>query len=91
MAIMSMMVLCNADAIIEYDGRRSGLSSAPLDMEYDNSSTASSSPKHRLSILLNHVLVARYFRPCSKLLHITPRVIRPSACLALPLTGGHVS
>ena len=36
--IISMMVLCNANAIIEYDRRRSGLSSAPLDMEYDNSS-----------------------------------------------------
>ena len=33
-----MMVLCNDIAIIEYDGRRSGLPSAPLDMEYDNNS-----------------------------------------------------
>ena len=31
-----MMVLCNANAIIEYDRRRSGLPSAPLDMDYDN-------------------------------------------------------
>jgi len=37
--ITSMMVLCNANVIIEYDGRRSAwLSSAPLGMEYDNSS-----------------------------------------------------
>ena len=33
-----MMVLCNATVIIEYDGRRSGLSSAPLDIKYDNNS-----------------------------------------------------
>ena len=33
-----MMVLCYASAIVEYDRRRSGLSSAPLDMEYDNNS-----------------------------------------------------
>ena len=34
---ISTMVLCRANASIEYDRRRSGLSSAPLDMEYDNS------------------------------------------------------
>ena len=33
-----MMVLCNANVIIEDNGRRSGLPSAPLDVEYDNSS-----------------------------------------------------
>jgi len=34
-----MVVLCNANVIIEYDRRkRSGLPSAPLDMKYDNSS-----------------------------------------------------
>ena len=32
------MVLCNANAIIEYNIRRSGLPRAPLDMEYDNDS-----------------------------------------------------
>ena len=32
--IISVTVLCNADVVIEYDRRRSGLSSAPLDMEY---------------------------------------------------------
>jgi len=31
-----MMVLCNANAIIEYARRGSGLPSAPLDMEHDN-------------------------------------------------------
>ena len=31
-----MMVLCDANAIIEYDTRRSVLSNAPLDTEYDN-------------------------------------------------------
>jgi len=34
-----MLVLCSANAIIEYDRRRSKLSIAPLDMEYDNNST----------------------------------------------------
>ena len=38
MVIISMMVMCTAIAIIEYDGRISGLPNAPLDMEYDNSS-----------------------------------------------------
>ena len=34
--IISMMVLCNVIVIIDYDRRRrSGLSSAPLDIEYD--------------------------------------------------------
>ena len=31
-----MMVLCNDIAIIEYDGRGSGLSSAPVVMEHDD-------------------------------------------------------
>ena len=31
-----MMVLCNANVSTEYDKRRSGLSSTPLDMKYDN-------------------------------------------------------
>ena len=35
--IISIMVLCNASNIVEYDRRRSGLSNAALDhnMEYD--------------------------------------------------------
>jgi len=42
MVIISMMVLCNVTIehralSMEYDRRSSGLSSAPLDMEYDNS------------------------------------------------------
>ena len=37
--IISMMVMCNDIVIIiEYNRRRSGLPSAPLDMEYDNNS-----------------------------------------------------
>ena len=36
---MSMMLMWHASDIIEYDRRRSGLSSAPLDMEYDNNRT----------------------------------------------------
>ena len=39
-----MMVMCNANAIIEYDRRRSGLPNASLDMEYDNSTTEEYSP-----------------------------------------------
>jgi len=31
--IISMMMLCNANAIIEYDRRRPGLSNAPLYMK----------------------------------------------------------
>ena len=38
MVTISMMALWNTNAIIEYDRRRSGLSSAPLDMEQDNNS-----------------------------------------------------
>jgi len=34
---MSMMVLRNASILVEYDRSRSGLSSAPLNMEYDSS------------------------------------------------------
>ena len=33
-----MMVLCSAGDVIEYDGRRSGLPSAQLDMEHDANS-----------------------------------------------------
>ena len=36
--IISMMVLCDVIDSIEYDRRRSGLSSAPVDIEYDNNS-----------------------------------------------------
>ena len=39
MVIISMMLLCDANAIIEYDRRRPGLPSAPLDIEYDCNST----------------------------------------------------
>ena len=45
-----MLVLCNARVIIEYDGRRLGLSSAPVDMEHENNrieeSTNRNSSKH---------------------------------------------
>mgnify|MGYP006081761189 CR=1 FL=1 len=34
-----MMVLCSANAIIKHDREKSGLPSAPLDMEYDNNIT----------------------------------------------------
>ena len=32
--IISMMLMCNAKAVVEYDGRRSRLSNAPLDMDW---------------------------------------------------------
>ena len=44
--IISMMVLCNANAIIEYGRRRSGLPSAPLVMGYGNNSIEQYSSKH---------------------------------------------
>ena len=38
MVIISMVVLCDANVIIEYDRRRSGLPSAcTIDVEYSNS------------------------------------------------------
>ena len=39
MDIISMMVLCNATVIIEYDKRRPGLSSALLHMKHNNNRT----------------------------------------------------
>ena len=39
MVIVSMVVLCNANAIIEDDERRLGLTSAPPDTTYVNNST----------------------------------------------------
>jgi len=36
--IISMVVICNANVIIEYDRRGSGFPSAQLDMEHDNNS-----------------------------------------------------
>ena len=36
--MLVMLIILYACEIVEYDRRRSGLSSAPLDMEYDNSS-----------------------------------------------------
>tara|TARA_B110000090_G_C13230247_1_gene388273 strand:+ start:251 stop:385 length:135 start_codon:yes stop_codon:yes gene_type:complete len=34
-----MVVMCDANAILEYDERRSGLPSAPLEKEYGNNIT----------------------------------------------------
>ena len=42
-----MKVLYNANAIRERNGRRSGLSSAPLDMEHDNNGVEEWSSKHK--------------------------------------------
>ena len=37
--VVSMMIICNDIVIIEHDGRRSGLPSAPVVIEHDNNST----------------------------------------------------
>ena len=37
------MVLCNANVVVGYDRRRSGLPSAPLDMEYGKNRTTEDS------------------------------------------------
>ena len=37
--IISIMMLGNANDVVRYDRRRSGLPSAPLDMEYNNNIT----------------------------------------------------
>ena len=43
MVIISIMVLCNAIVVIEYDRRRSAwLPSAPLDIEFGNNKTGHS-------------------------------------------------
>ena len=34
--IISVTVMCDGNVITEYDGRRSGLPSAPVVIEYDN-------------------------------------------------------
>ena len=36
MVIISMVVLCNANALMNIDRRRSGLSNTPLQIKYDN-------------------------------------------------------
>ena len=35
--IVSMMLICKFSDVVEYDRRRLGLPSTPLDMDYDNS------------------------------------------------------
>lgn len=40
------MELCNANVIIDYDGRRSGPPSAPLEMVYDSNRTEGCPPIH---------------------------------------------
>ena len=51
-----MMVLCHANAIIQYDRRRSGLPSASIDMEYDNSNIEQESTN------ITHIHVQVHFR-----------------------------
>ena len=44
-----MVVICGANVVVRCDGKRPGLSNAPLDVEYDNNiteeSTATAIPK----------------------------------------------
>ena len=44
--VIISMVLCNAIVIIEYDGSRSEIPSAPLDVKYDNSIIEQSTNSH---------------------------------------------
>ena len=55
MVIISMVVLCNASVITEYDRRRSGLPNAPVDMEYDSNRTEIWRPQinHQSSIKIH--------------------------------------
>ena len=48
-----MVVLCNANIVVESDRRRSGLPSAPLDIKYDNNIEEIWSSTHRLTITRN--------------------------------------
>jgi len=41
-----ILMLCYANAIMEYNGRISGISSAPLNMEYENSIIEQSTNSH---------------------------------------------
>ena len=43
---ISMMIMCNTNAIIEYGRRRSGLPSALVVMEHDNNRTKEYPYKH---------------------------------------------
>ena len=54
--IISVMVLDNANVIIENDRKRLGLPIAPLDMEYGNSNIDKKSMKKLLVLTHIHVL-----------------------------------
>jgi len=58
---ISMLVLCNANAIVRFDRRRSGLSSAPLDMEYSNNRTLQYPSKNENINLLTITYLLLYF------------------------------
>mgnify|MGYP006076608443 CR=1 FL=1 len=62
MVVISMMVSYNANAIVEYDRIRSGLSNAPLDMKYDNNITEiqPSKQQHRLSYQSSDPILITY-------------------------------
>ena len=53
--IISVEVVWDNIVIIEYDRRRPGLSSAPVDMEYDNSSKEQEPPKDKDKSWYPHV------------------------------------
>jgi len=59
-----MMVMCNANAIVENDERRPGLPSAPVVMEHDNSSLEQT--EIQLAISLN---IRRNCNPIYPYLH----------------------
>jgi|TARA_B110000091_G_scaffold149075_1_gene158727 hypothetical protein len=52
-----MMIMCNAIVIIEYDGRRLGLSNAPVAMEHDNNGKEQYPSKHNPCIITYKALM----------------------------------
>ena len=55
--IISIMVVCNANAIIEYGGRRPGLPNTPVVMEHDNNRTDESTA---ICLNINHESLFTY-------------------------------
>ena len=57
-----MVVVCDANAVIEYDRRRSGLPSAPLNMEYDNNRTIVISLNINIGYTIISILIITFTR-----------------------------
>ena len=76
-----MMTLCNANPIIEYDRRRSGLPSAPLDM----TTVYSNSPHHVRTPLSAGSGLGRRYLAADRNERRRPRVYWRDSCLGRPL------